>query len=91
LTKNAAGAQFNDRRTWEWEHLGIVEVGFNARPGKSSYLFDVQFTPLKTLEVPKATMLKVAYSSLSSAGESVVPKKKMSWLKFKKDILFLAV
>ena len=43
LDENAAGAQFNDpEEPGEWESSGIIEVDSDARPGESSYLFDVQ-------------------------------------------------
>lgn len=43
LDENAAGARFNNPTVkGEWETSGIIEVDPNAKPGRSSYLFDVQ-------------------------------------------------
>lgn len=43
VNENAAGSQFNDpEQHGQWESSGIIEADPTARPGKSSYLFDVQ-------------------------------------------------
>lgn len=43
LDENAAGAIFNNPDVkGEWETSGIIEVDPKAKPGRSSYLFDVQ-------------------------------------------------
>ncbi len=43
LDENAAGSQFNNPNVpGQWETTGIIEANPNAKPGRSSYLFNVQ-------------------------------------------------
>ncbi len=96
LDENAAGSEFNDpTEPGEWEASGIIEVAPSdftaaARPGRSSYLFDVQAHTVQDPEVLGGNYAQGGQLLLAEpAGEQQFGGSEADELKaFQDDIVF---
>lgn len=91
VDENAAGTQFNDpTEPGQWETSGIIEVDSNARPGKSSYLFDVQAHTVTGSEVLNGTHVEGGQLLLvtPAAEQKFGTQGEDDLFAYQKDILF---